>query len=393
MEEGLVDGLIKRFDSVRDNDLALCESRGIAYQATPARVEYGADYLAKVEANDKSPIADELNAGRVRMLTRWLKPRAKVLDWGAGSGMFIKHAAAAGFEVKGYDINPIALLRLKERDLYGQDPYQFDAVTMWDVIEHMGQPGAVFKSVKKGAHLFTSIPVFEDLKKIRESKHYRPGEHLYYFTAAGFIFWMGLWGFRLLESSAHEMNAGRESIGAFAFCRDLPDYHDHIAAYKEIHSTRHYGDSSTDEYLPIVAQVVKDLKPASILDYGCGRSDLAVHFWRDGERRIAHYDPAIGKYKVMPEGRFDLVIACDLMEHIPMMWVDQILGDIQSKGPVAFFAISTILARAKLPDGRNAHVTILSKAEWTRWIVDYFGPIRVMPAKHDHELVILAGTK
>jgi hypothetical protein len=32
---------------------------------------------------------------------------------------------------------------------------------------------------------------------------------------------MGLYGFRLLEMSSHEVDAGRESIGAFAFCRDF----------------------------------------------------------------------------------------------------------------------------------------------------------------------------
>jgi len=388
-----MDKLVKRWDAEQDGDLKVCEKRGVAYQAsmTAGRVEYEAEYLAKVDAYDGSAIAKAVNAGRCELLRRHLGAGASVLDWGAGSGAFIRDASAAGFKAMGYDVNVHSQLRLERQGTLSRDPYIVDAVTLWDTIEHMEQPEAVLKSIKKGAYLFASAPVFDDLRKIRESKHYRPGEHLYYWTPKGFIDWLGLYGFRLLEQSSHETDAGRESIGAFAFKRDLPDYHDHIAAYKEMHSSRHYGDSSTEEYLGIVAEVVKERKPKSILDYGCGRSDLAAHFWRDGERRIARYDPAIGKYKVLPEGQFDLVFACDLMEHVPMAFVDQILAEIRSKGPTALFAISTILARAKLPDGRNAHVTILSKGEWTRWVASVFGPVKALPAKHDHELVLLAG--
>jgi 2-polyprenyl-3-methyl-5-hydroxy-6-metoxy-1,4-benzoquinol methylase len=387
-----VDKIVKRFDAVQDKDLMLCEARGVAYQKNIGqRVEYDAEYFAKVEAYDGTTIGKAVNAGRCAMLERYLVPGGSVLDWGAGSCAFVRDALAAGFQAKGYDVLFQSIERLEKKGWIAKDPYLFDAVTMWDTIEHMEQPEAVLKSIRKNAHLFVSVPLFEDLRKIRESKHYRPGEHLYYWTPKGFVDWMALYGFRMIERSQHEIEAGRESIGAFAFRKDLPDYHDHIAAYKEIHSTRHYGDSSTEEYLDLVLQVVKELKPKSILDYACGRSDLAAHFWRDGERRISRYDPAIGKYKLLPDGRFDLVFACDLMEHVPMAFVDQILYEIRSKGSNVLFAISTIPARAKLPDGRNAHVTLLTKGEWTRWITSIFGQAKVIKAKHEHELVLLTG--
>lgn len=385
-----MDRLIKRFDGVVDNDLMLCVPRGVAYQRSQGRIAYDGGYLAKVDAYDGTEIGRAVNAGRCAMLARHLPPKATLLDVGAGSGAFVRAARAAGFVASGWEVIPDAVARLLEAGAYADDPHVFDAVTLWDTIEHMDDPELRLCQVRKGAFLFASVPVFDDLRKIRESKHYRPNEHLYYWTTKGFIDWMAMYGFRLLEQSGHEIEAGRETIGAFAFRRDLPDYHDHIAAYKEMHGTRHYGDSSTAEYLDLVADVVRELKPRSILDYGCGRSDLAAHFWRDGERRISRYDPAIGKFKVMPDGRFDMVLACDLMEHIPMAFVDQILYEIKTKGPTALFAISTKPARAKLPDGRNAHVTLLSKSEWTRWVGSVFGTARPLPAKHEHELVLLA---
>lgn len=206
----------------------------------------------------------------------------------------------------------------------------------------------------------------------------------------GFTDWMALWGFRLAEESNHEVEAGRESIGAFAFVKDLPDYHDHIAAYGDMHASRYYGSSAVELHLDTIATLVRELKPMSILDYGCGRSDLVAHFWRDGNRRIARYDPAIPTFKSMPEGVFDLVLLCDVMEHVPMAGVDVVLNQARAKASAAILTISTKLARAKLPDGRNAHVTLLRKTEWVRWIASYWPDVREIPSKWDHELILVA---
>lgn len=385
-----MDRLIKRFDYEQDRDLAVVEKRGVAYARPMVKTaSYDFRYQEKVMAYEDSPIARAVNAGRVDLLRRHAALGAKVLDWGCGSGAFMRVAGAAGFDAYGYDVNPAAQLTLGDRAL--GNPDLADAVTLWDTIEHMEVPEVILKRVRTGAHLFVSLPIFDDLKRVRESKHYRPGEHLYYWTRDGFVSWMALYGYRLLEESDHETSAGRESIGAFAFKKDLPNYFDHIVAYNEIHSSKHYGASATDEYLDVAAAVVREVKPSSILDYGCGRSDLAAHFWLDGKRKIAKYDPAIPQTKLMPEGRFDLTFCCDVMEHIPMLGVDRVFAEIRDKSSVVLFAISTILARAKLPDGRNAHVTILTKSEWLRWIKDEFGPARVLKGKHDHELVVLAG--
>lgn len=390
-----MDRLIKHFDSSRDSDLRICEHRGVAYQKdmTADRVPYDADYLAKCQAYEGSEIARKVHAGRCALLARHLSDGAAVLDIGAGSGAFVRDAASWGFDAKGFDVIPETAERLRAEKVYSDDVGSFEAVTLWDVIEHMEVPEICLKSIRKGAHLFVSVPVFGDLRAIRASRHYRPGEHLYYWTAQGFIDWMALYGFRLLEQSTHETDAGRDSIGAFAFCRDLPDYHEHIAAYMEIHAARYYGSSATELHLATVAAAVKRLRPRSILDYGCGRSDLAAHFWLDGARKIERYDPAINTFKRMPEGQFDLVLCCDVMEHVPMASVDRVLADIRSKGDTALFTISLKLARAKLPDGRNSHVTLLTRSEWMLWLTDVFGHVDVLPSKWEHELVLLAGPK
>lgn len=388
-----MDRLLRRYDCRREEDLVFCEHKGIAYQRdlTKGRVAYDANYLATYDAYAVGPVADRLNAGRVALLARHAEPGATVLDVGAASGQFVRCARSWGFDAKGFDVIPEAVRRLRDADLWAEHPALFDVVTYWDSLEHMDEPELSLGQIRKGGLAIVAVPIMEDITKVRGSKHYKPGEHFLYFEAQGFIDWMALYGFRLLEQSTHETDAGRDSIGAFAFRRDLPDYRDHIAAYGEMHATRHYGSSATELHLMTVARVVKNLKPKSILDFGCGRSDLVAHFWLDGERRIERYDPAIPAWKRMPDGKFDLALACDVMEHIPMAGVDKVLHQIREKSATAVFTISTKPARAKLPDGSNAHCTLLTPTEWARWIKDYFGAIEALRSHSEHELVLLAG--
>lgn len=388
-----MDRLIRRFDSEKSDDLMFCAHRGIAYQRNmgKGKIRYDAAYLAHYDQYAAGPIADALNAGRVALLSRHAESGASVLDVGAAAGQFVRAACSWGFAAKGFDVIPEACDRLRAAGLFADDPDDFDVVTCWDSLEHMEDPESTLGRVRRGALLLVAVPIMEDIRQVRASKHFKPGEHFYYWTAQGFIDWMRLYGFRLLEQSTHETDAGRESIGAFAFCRDLPDYRDYIAAYQELHAGRHYGSSATELHLATVAKVVTALQPGAILDYGCGRSDLVAHFWLDGGRRIERYDPAIPAWKRMPKGLFDLVLACDVMEHIPMAAVDKVLGEIRDKAPLAIFTISIKLARAKLPDGSNAHCTLLTHAEWARWIREYFGHVETLRSTSEHELVLFAG--
>jgi 2-polyprenyl-3-methyl-5-hydroxy-6-metoxy-1,4-benzoquinol methylase len=392
VEVCLMDRLIARFDRNRNDDLCIVEKRGIAYQRDMGQViEYGDAYHAHYAKLEGSEVERKLNAGRCAMLARHAPAESSVLDIGAGAGTFVKTARSWGFAAMGFDVMPKTVEHLKATGAFADNPDGFDVVTFWDSLEHIRAPESVLKHINAGALVLVAIPIMDDINKVRESKHYKPGEHLYYFTDAGFVEYMQMHGFRLIERSTHETDAGREAIGAFAFRKDFPGYVEHIRQYQDMHAARFYGSSATELHLDKVAAVVRDLKPQSILDFGCGRSDLVAHFWKDGQRRIERYDPAIPQHKNLPAGTFDLVLCCDVMEHIPMASVDRVLADIRTKGKRVLFTISNKPARAKLPDGRNAHVTLLSVAEWKRWIGEYFGAVQVLTGKHEHDLIYLAG--
>ena len=211
----MTDRFIAEFPAIEDDDLMLCQSHGVAYQKDRAHiVNYDAHYYDKCMAYEGKPIADKINAGRVGIVAKHYG-RGAVLDTGIGSGEFIKSRP----NTYGRDVNPVAIEWLMRNDLWAHYPSEFDAFTFWDVLEHIETPDDVLRHIRPGAYLFASIPVFDDLTRIRDSRHYRPGEHLYYFEDRGFVRWMHMHGFHLLERSNFETIAGRESIATFAFQR------------------------------------------------------------------------------------------------------------------------------------------------------------------------------
>lgn len=198
-----------------DGDLVLLPDQGMAYQRDQGHlVPYDDAYWNKCASYEGQEICEKINAGRIALVARHFG-RGSVCDIGIGSGEFIRKRPYT----YGIDINPKAQEWLFTQGLWADDLTKFHAFTMFDVIEHLPDPDVYFRKMRGGSYLFTSIPIFPDLERIRESKHYRPDEHLLYFSEHGFVNWMWLYGFELMERSDFETKAGRESILSFAFRR------------------------------------------------------------------------------------------------------------------------------------------------------------------------------
>lgn len=210
-----LDRFIAAMPAEQDGDLMLCREHGVAYQKDRAhRVAYDADYFDKCAGYEGQEIARKINTGRCALVNRHVGG-GQVLDIGIGSGEFIKHRP----NTYGHDVNPAAVEWLMRHEVWAEGDRlgEFDGVTMWDVIEHVPEPETYLKQIS--GFLFVSIPVFYGMGGIRLSRHYRPGEHLYYWTEDGFVAWMAQHGFALRERDDFETFAGRESIVSFAFKR------------------------------------------------------------------------------------------------------------------------------------------------------------------------------
>lgn len=204
------------FSAYSDDDLLVSHKKGYARQKNLAHiVDYGQEYFNKCAGYQNSEIANKLNIARDALVRRHYGD-GLLVDVGIGSGEFVQHRP----NTVGTDINPVAIEWLKNNGkLADSSLSRYYAFTFWDVIEHMPHPDDFMDCVPVGAKVFFSIPIFHDLSRIRESKHYRPGEHLYYWTRSGFISWLLTQGFYLLEMNDAETQCGRDSIESFAFVR------------------------------------------------------------------------------------------------------------------------------------------------------------------------------
>lgn len=200
---------------VDDGDLVLLPDQGMAYQKDQGHlVAYDERYFDKCASYEGQEICAKINSGRVALVSRHYG-RGPMVDIGVGSGEFIRRRPMT----HGIDVNVKAQEWLFTEGLWADNLANYRAFSFWDVIEHVPDISEYFSKIAVGAYLFTSLPIFSDLGRIRESKHYRPDEHLYYWTESGFVGWMGLYGFELLERTDFESKAGRESILSFAFRR------------------------------------------------------------------------------------------------------------------------------------------------------------------------------
>lgn len=384
-----MDRIIDTYEFTYDekNHLRYCHNEGVAYQF-PMKVlaKYDKTYLNKCLGYEGSDISNKINDGRIKAVAKYSGETHRCLDIGIGSGEFIKRRNKYDRITFGTDVNRSAIDWLKEFKCLREDLTEFDCFTMWDVLEHVETPESYFKRMSKGSVLYVSIPIFESLNDIVESRHYRPNEHLYYFTHAGFVAYMNNWGFRILEVQDFETKAGRENIKTYICKKTMPDFDDLVKEYADIHNSKYYGHSG-ENLLPEITETVKNLNPKSILDYGCGRSPLVTYFYNDGQRQIYKYDPAIKDYKTMPCNKVDLVLCTDVLEHILIRDQERVLMEIRSLSENVIFAISTTPARQLLEDGRNAHVTVQPRSWWIKLLEKYFGKVRFINY-NEHYMVV-----
>lgn len=171
------------------------------------------DYWSEYRELDKTPLGRVLTALRLGMVDRWADYEAgPVVDIGIGGGAFVSTLDCLGF-----DVSEQAVEWLKEHgNLWDQERVPF--MTFWDSIEHIANPGEYLAKATKW--VFLSTPIYRDEAHALSSKHYKPNEHLWYFTDHGIKMFMREYGFRCVDENRLEDDAGREGIGSYAFARD-----------------------------------------------------------------------------------------------------------------------------------------------------------------------------
>ena len=183
---------------------------GMGYHTAEA-MSYEEDYWKKYQVMDDSGMGEMLTQARIDFVRKHYD--GLVCDIGIGAGRFVEEIGGLGF-----DVNEHALAWLEQRNRFC-DPYRFSvrAITCWDSLEHITKPEELIAQAEEW--VFVSMPIYKDGEHVLKSKHYRPGEHLWYWTREGLIKWFFRNGFNLISSSDFESEIGREDIESFAFHR------------------------------------------------------------------------------------------------------------------------------------------------------------------------------
>ncbi len=211
------------------------DRRGVIQQLYPEPFKYDAAYVAKYAGLKYSETAGALS----RLRWQWILAHcrlnpdtvdnvmASVLDFGCGTGDFLKEAMAdakrrgyrleaAGYDISGYAVDGFPVLTGSGPEDYDgvakmlggvcqdiRDPEgpvdPWDIVTFYDSLEHVPDFMRVLRMIN-ARHVVISLPWCHantlGVEWFTGWKHRKPGEHLWHFDAASLCGVMGSLGWR-----------------------------------------------------------------------------------------------------------------------------------------------------------------------------------------------------
>lgn len=136
----------------------------------------------------------------------------------------------------------------------------------------------------------------------------------------------------------------------------------YLDQYRIVHAAGSDYGSTSIKRAPYILPHVRALKPRSVIDYGCGTSELWSMIKDCGVPLVHRYDPGIPSLSERPAPA-DLLVNVDVLEHIPEHDLDRVISDMASLASRAVIIVDHHKAKTILPDGSNAHATI-RPADW-----------------------------
>lgn len=185
--------------SPKPNNLTLCgDCRHVFQSDLHVSMVYDASYAHQYDHRPH----EEMSRLRWEFIQQHLAlpEGSKVLDIGYGNGAFLKHAQRAGMEIFGID-------------LHGEDfgvpevtyssPIGYDLVCFFDSIEHFSEFDKILGL--NAGHVVASIPDPPELllSQPHRWRHYKPGEHLHYFSRDSLDLLIHRWGLKHKVAEGH----------------------------------------------------------------------------------------------------------------------------------------------------------------------------------------------
>ena len=196
--------------TVSHESFAIVQCAACGFQFTnprPSEAEIGKYYASDAYVSHNSAAQGLVNQAykvarfftmrrKVGLLHKLAPRRGKLLDYGCGTGHFLKAARSAGWQVAGLEPNARARAEASQRlgqpigqeSLASFQPGTFDAITLWHVLEHVHLLNETLAQLatllKPDGVLLIAVPNVESL----DAQHYRElwaaydvPRHLYHF--------------------------------------------------------------------------------------------------------------------------------------------------------------------------------------------------------------------
>ena len=190
-------------------ELARCETCSTAVTLGPPAD--AAAYAGGIYADRTPrlvPLLERVQAAVLRLPLRLLRragvlPGARVLDAGAGRGRLVAALAARGYNSEGIDAAPRGG-DVARAEIGGHEASDLDAVVLWHVLEHLGNPDAALERIRgwlrPGGVLLVAVPNAGSLQAhIAGARwfHLDLPRHRTHFTPAGLVALLGHCGYRV----------------------------------------------------------------------------------------------------------------------------------------------------------------------------------------------------
>lgn len=163
--------------------------------------------------------------------------------------------------------------------------------------------------------------------------------------------------------------------------------------YGQLHRRREeFGSSDGGPHLPFLLAAIAATGARSLIDYGCGKGAAVTRMAELGFE-VRGYDPFVDEFSVIPDGPFDLLYSFDVLEHIPLADMDGVLAMCAKFSDTAILVPHLGLASTTLPNGENAHCTILSPEKWVEIVGRHYRFVSAVQHVSSKHVILVASQR
>jgi hypothetical protein len=141
----------------------------------------------------------------------YILPSSRILDFGSGLGFFAAHAPEE-INVDTCDVGPYVTTGIRHD--------RYDVLCLWDVLEHLPDFSCIHEHLCKVQFVAITVPMLPEGKELLTWKHFKPNEHLHYFTNHTLDALFKVYGFTRVKDGYPECPP-REDIISVVYRREI----------------------------------------------------------------------------------------------------------------------------------------------------------------------------